>query len=156
MPASKPYQNEREANAAPAAKAVIDGFDALYKAHGPGCTQEPNARIMLDVIDAAGVEISEFEHRTFWWLGGWETHHAQIIARVIEAAYEAGRASAMQDTVTEWAIAVRREDGDEILISVSDEERARYAVTAYERSPGPERAVAKSRQVTQWKDAPDD
>lgn len=152
MPASKPYQNEREANAAPTAKAVIDGFDALYKAHGPGCTQEPNARIMLDVIDAAGVEISEFEHRTFWWLGGWETHHAQIIARVIEAACEAGRASALEDAVTQWR--VRWDDG----MKADCEDKAAALLVAKQSNDGGyhPRASVQSRQVTPWKDAPDD
>lgn len=156
MTASKPYQNEREAMSAPPAKAVRDSFDARYAAHGPGCDREPNARIMLDALDAAGVEISEFETRTFYGIGNWETYHASVIARVISAAYEAGRASAMRDAETQWALVITSPEDNKIIVSVPSEKAARAALPSYQRQRGNGvKAAVKSRQVTPWKSADD-
>lgn len=90
---SKPYQNEREANDAPAARRARAMVDAMFRAgtFNPGDQVDPYSAIIFDALKAAGVEISPWEERVPHWLGGWEVYQCQVIARFIEAAYEAGR-----------------------------------------------------------------
>lgn len=83
MPNGAPYMNEREASAA--ARSVIPpepGWSIL--------SQSQHADLLHRALGAAGVETSEFEARTVFWLANWEDHVTAIIARWIAKAAEAG------------------------------------------------------------------
>jgi len=74
-----PFRNEREASAA--ARSVIPpepGWSIL--------NQSQHSELLHRALEAAGVEVSEFEDRTAWWLSGWEDYTVSIIARWIAEA----------------------------------------------------------------------
>jgi hypothetical protein len=76
---NEPFKDEREASAA--ARSVIPpepGWSIL--------SQEQHAELLRRALEAAGVEVSEFESRTAWWLSGWEDYIVSIIARWVAKA----------------------------------------------------------------------
>lgn len=139
---TKPFTCEREANDAPASRQARALVDAMFRAgtFKPGDQVGPYAAIILDALKAAGVEISEWEERVPHWLGCWEVYQCQVIARFIEAAYEAGRASAPEAADTEWAV---RWGNRTIRVASEDEARALNTGHAMRRDVGP------------WKEADD-
>jgi hypothetical protein len=81
-----PYESERQASAA--ARAVIPpepGWSILGQAQ--------HSALLHAALTDAGVETSDFEDRTAWWLCCWEDYTTAIIAGWIARAYEAGKAA---------------------------------------------------------------
>jgi hypothetical protein len=81
MPHNAPYANEREASAA--ARSVIPpepGWSIL--------SQAQRADLLHRALAEAGVEVSESEDASAWWLGNWSDHLVAIIARWITAGRE--------------------------------------------------------------------
>lgn len=90
MPDGQPFMNEPEASAA--ARSVIPpepGWSIL--------SQSQHADLLHRALEAAGVEVSEFESRTAWWLSGWEDYTVSIIARWVRSAHETDRAGAFTE-----------------------------------------------------------
>lgn len=149
-----PFQSDREAHAAAVAAIPPEaGWSILSQAQ---CSQ-----LMHDALTAAGVETSTFEDRTVWGLGNWEDYLSATIARWVTAAHEAGKASAMEGAVTEWALSythrpnlsglpVRR-----VVEMYPDEASTREAVDGLrELSPEDEPKLMR-REVSPWKEMPD-
>ena len=93
MAGNGPYQNER------AARAVIPpepGWSIL--------SQAQMNELLHRALAEAGVETSEFENRTAWWLCGWEDYTIAIIVGWIARAFETGKAAGADGAVTEWAV----------------------------------------------------
>ena len=82
MSAPGPFGTEREARAW-AHAAIPPEHDRVIQA--------PRQRVefLIQALADAGVETSEFEARTMWWLSQWDDHTTAIIARWVAQA--AGR-----------------------------------------------------------------
>jgi hypothetical protein len=119
-----PYQNEREACAA--ARAVIPpepGWSIL--------SQSQLAELLHRALAEAGVETSDFEDRTGWWLSGWEDYTIAIIARWVTDAYKAGKAAGPDGAATEWG--VRIAIGTPAEVACPGEKQARNSVVLLRR-----------------------
>lgn len=127
------YANEREASAA--ARSVIPpepGWSIL--------SQAQRAELLHRALETAGVETSEYEDRTVWWLANWEDSAAAIIARWIAEA-----SKPKPGMVTEWG-ACRRGEA-EPFVSGPDEAAARRLA---EDLPNAVTGLVR-REVTPWR-----
>lgn len=96
MPDNKPYESEREASAA--ARSVIPpepGWSIL--------SQAQRAEVLHRALAEAGVETSEYEDGSAWWLGNWSDDLVAVIARWVTHAHEAGLA-AHGEAATEYGV----------------------------------------------------
>jgi hypothetical protein len=89
MPEHGPFSTLQEAESTPAVRAIYG------KVRDPGSPQgllrELSSKLVLDACEAAGVELGDQDRATIRFLGNWEPHTCQVIAGLIERAYEAGR-----------------------------------------------------------------
>jgi hypothetical protein len=139
-----PYQSEREACAA--ARAVIPpepGWSIL--------SQSQLAELLHRALAEAGVETSDFEDRTGWWLSGWEDYTIAIIARWVTRAFETGKAAGPDGTVTEWGVTLEGY-GNEPFASAADEDGARLIAASFPQS----RTAVARREVGPWTPAPEE
>jgi hypothetical protein len=83
-----PFNSLHDAENTPAVRAI---YDRVRDPKAPqGLLRELSSKLVLDACDAAGVELGDQDRRTIGWLGNWEPHTCQVIAGLIERAYEAG------------------------------------------------------------------
>jgi lysylphosphatidylglycerol synthetase-like protein (DUF2156 family) len=132
VPDNQPFRNEREASAA--ARSVIPpepGWSIL--------SQPQHADLLHRALEAAGVEVSEFESRTAWWLSGWEDYTVSIIARWIAKAAEPA-----PGTEIEWAVRIARSND----VTSYDEGTARQLMAMLGENGTP--AVLYRREVGPW------
>ena len=82
--ASGPFDTEREARELPEVRAVYTAFDADP---GAGKMAPHSRRLLVQALEAAGVELGAYDERIAAWLAGWEPHTVAVIASwVIRAA----------------------------------------------------------------------
>jgi hypothetical protein len=138
-----PYETEREASAA--ARAVIPpepGWSILG--------QSQHADLLHRALEAAGVETSEFEDRTAWWLAGWEDYTVSIIARWIRRAFESGKAAGPDGAEAEWALRIGRSQD----VNTYDEDVARHMLAMLRENGTP--AELYRREVGPWTPVPEE
>lgn len=137
-----PFEGEREANAAArAAIAPEPGWSIL--------SQAQRDQLLHNALTAAGVDTSEYEDGTAWWLCNWGDHVVAIISRWITTAHEAGKAAGPDDAVTEWGTC-RRGEVEPFAVG-PDEAAVRRLVGDF---PHVVTALVQ-RQITAWKEVPD-
>jgi len=127
-----PYASEREASAA--ARAAIPpepGWSIL--------SQAQRAELLHRALDAAGVEVSEYEDASAWWLGNWSDHLVAVIARWVTEAAEPE-----PGTETEWAVQI----GNSQEVTSYDEGTARHLMAMLRENGTP--AVLYRREVGPW------
>ena len=98
MPEHGPFSSEQEAAATAAVRQaraawyaiVASGVRPVAGKHIP-----LHLQIMTDALTAARVELTAYELGTFRWLANYEDTTCQVIAGVIERAYQAGLAAAV-------------------------------------------------------------
>lgn len=150
-----PFQSDREAHAAAVAAIPPEaGWSILSQAQ---CSQ-----LMHDALTAAGVDTSAFEDRTVWGLGNWEDYLSATIARWVTAAHEAGKASAAEAEVTEWALSyIHRPAASQglparrVIELYPDEARARKAVSDMREMRPEDEPKLMRREVGPWKEVND-
>ena len=76
---SGPFESERQAREA--AASASPGLDGLRLADG-------NATMLLDALNAAGVQLREYDRQIIGWLAGHEPSTCAVIAGLITRAAE--------------------------------------------------------------------
>ena len=140
-----PYQDERQAHAAAiAAIPPKDGRSILRDSQ--------NRQLLEDACAAASVELAAFDRRIIDWLAGFEDSTCMVFAGLILRAWEAGKTTAAEGTVTEWGLRLTGESCEPIFSAYPGEEAARYAVPGFQ---GVFDTVVVRRECGPWKEAPD-
>jgi hypothetical protein len=85
--ASGPFQTEREALALPMVRAAYDAIT------GPGTADRECLAIITSALDAAGVELGDYDRRIAHWLTGWEPQVIAVIAGWVTRAHQSGAKS---------------------------------------------------------------
>jgi hypothetical protein len=78
-----PFDTERQARDLPEVQAVYAAFDADS---GAGKMAPHTRRLLVQALEAAGVELGAFDERIAAWLAGWEPHTVAVIASWITRA----------------------------------------------------------------------
>ncbi len=81
-----PFESEAEVRALPAVRQVYEAFTADP---GAGKMSRHNHRMISDALDAAGVELGQFDYRIARWLAGFEPQTCAVIASWIQRASRA-------------------------------------------------------------------
>jgi hypothetical protein len=147
---NKPYENDREASAAARAAVPPEPGHAIL-------SQEQHSELLHRAFAESGVQTSDFEDRSLWWLANYEDYLTAMIARWVRAAYENGKAAGPDGAVTEWALAYthtpnpasglppRRE-----VQPYPDEQSARAAVAAVRAEAPEDEPGLMCREVGPW------
>jgi hypothetical protein len=93
MTTSGPLETEQQARALPEVQAVYAGFRKLTGQVIVGGMDAPNLAMLEDACSRSGVVTGAFERRILAWLAGYEPETVAVVVRLVEGAYEAGRAS---------------------------------------------------------------
>lgn len=153
-----PFHSEREANATPPAQRARAESDARYPEMGPGCQVAPNAQIIFDACEAAGVELGEWDQRVITGLGNWETFVSMVVGDVITRAYEAGQAKALEGFTAEYSLVVGNRQPPRRIHSLNSDDtltRSGLEKAAGEYWARGISSTVECRQVGPWKEVPD-
>jgi hypothetical protein len=107
---NKPYENDREASAAARAAVPPEPGHAIL-------SQEQRSELLHRAFAESGVQTSDFEDRSLWWLANYEDYLTAMIARWVRAAYENGKAAGPDGAVTEWGFRYTSDDGGDVVMS---------------------------------------
>lgn len=89
-PVTGPFGSEREVLGHPAVRAV---YAASTPSSRPGVLAEGNHRMLLETLEAAGVELGEYDARIVAWLAKWEPQTCAVVAGLITRAAAGGEAA---------------------------------------------------------------
>jgi hypothetical protein len=81
-----PFETERQARDAATSAAVA----ADVAVGRPGSIAEANRAMLLDAVNAAGVQLGDYDRRILDWLAGYEPATCAVIAGLVARAAEPG------------------------------------------------------------------
>jgi hypothetical protein len=87
-PLSGPFATERDAQQA---AVQYTGPPGASLTGPPGQLAEANRSMLLDAVNAAGVELGDYDRRILDWLAGYEPSTCAVIAALIARAAERGQ-----------------------------------------------------------------
>ena len=156
MPADNgPYETARQARAAAHAVVAPETGRVILDRGG-------NIRLLFLAIEDTGIVTASHENRIASWLADYEDSTMAVIAGWIRRAYEAGKAAGPDGTVTEWGVHWEPPEGapnapvkPDSAQPVDGEDIARIVARIMPPLPGWTGTVMR-RQVTPWKEAPDE
>lgn len=157
MPASEwgPFSCEREALATRAAAAIRAAYDA---APGTGATFPAALKVLTDACEAAGVELGAYDLSPLRQMSYMEIAQCAALAGIIRRAFEAGKAAALEGTVTEWGVRFTLSPGDRAESPCPDEDDARASVeNMNEHRPDFAAVLVKrdaARPAGEWEEVP--